>query len=742
VATESWYIKGRGPEPLGPFDEERIVRGIMAGKVPLDASVSWSEDGPWKTLLAVPVFASAVHRVLTQREEGTEVRLSADATQNVPANRETTAPSRPAARPAQARLFAIGLLGALLAAAVAVLVQRQPTRSAEGIARQLLGFLAAGDVASLRSRRDLGMSARVSGEVQARGRHELERRQKLLERAELAGARKLLEIERKVIEGAGEATYACLPPEEQRRIREESRTRYILGHGVEALGEERASSLSLESFLDFNQRAVAVNRLGERSLCADERQRLLAQPEDAESQRLARRRSLVGEAELSRLQSRAWTLGNEAWQALAPDERARIARRSLRTYLIDKGFPSLSESDRKLVSGPRVLDDDALAAAARRQLGLPSLAADERADVEALPPDGDAPRQAFLEQQGTRLLADALRQDMSAGGYSLASTVLHGNSPHGLLRSTRATSTLQFEEEREVPARRWLPATLRWRLVDGHYQAAPPTRELLLGDAASLVASQLAPPARELLPLLREVEAAVSPPAQPSASPSPAPLPGLKAEASPLSTGGFFSRETPVVALLLAMLWGLLRRTSEPPATGGLAAFSPDALRWGATALALAALQQLVEGQVNLDDWAFLPLFLAFPCLVGARRGAALGTASGLLAGLALLVGTILFHLPEGHAHTVSVSAFPSGEFLLAGLALGGLGAAAGHLASRPALVALLPLLWVPCSGLFERSHLASLPLYGQASLACAWTAMALGLSLRFSGTSTAAATS
>ena len=72
-------------------------------------------------------------------------------------------------------------------------------------------------------------------------------------------------------------------------------------------------------------------------------------------------------------------------------------------------------------------------------------------------------------------------------------------------------------------------------------------------------------------------------------------------------------------------------------------------------------------------------------------------------------------------------------EFLLVSLALGGLGAAAGHLAARPARVALLPLLWLPCSGLLDRAHLYTLPLCGHVALACLWTALLLALLPRLS---------
>jgi hypothetical protein len=149
-------------------------------------------------------------------------------------------------------------------------------------------------------------------------------------------------------------------------------------------------------------------------------------------------------------------------------------------------------------------------------------------------------------------------------------------------------------------------------------------------------------------------------------------------------------------------------------------------LRWGGLALALAALQQLFEGRVNLDDWLFLPIFLAFPCVLGAKRGSIEGATGGLLVGGALLVGSALFPLPEGTvAHAAEL---PLRECLLAGMALGGMGAMAGYLSARPALVALLPLLWGPGSGLLDRVQLTSPALPGHLALGCVWTALGLGL--------------
>ncbi len=55
----NWYVRSGGSDPIGPLATELVVRGILAGRVPLDAAVMDASDGAWRPIQTVPVFAAA-----------------------------------------------------------------------------------------------------------------------------------------------------------------------------------------------------------------------------------------------------------------------------------------------------------------------------------------------------------------------------------------------------------------------------------------------------------------------------------------------------------------------------------------------------------------------------------------------------------------------------------------------------------------------------------------------------------
>lgn len=53
-----WYVRNNNSEPVGPVDDELVLRGIRAGKIPTDAEVCRLGDA-WCPILSVEVFRTA-----------------------------------------------------------------------------------------------------------------------------------------------------------------------------------------------------------------------------------------------------------------------------------------------------------------------------------------------------------------------------------------------------------------------------------------------------------------------------------------------------------------------------------------------------------------------------------------------------------------------------------------------------------------------------------------------------------
>jgi hypothetical protein len=58
-----WYVSADGADPIGPFEDELIERGVRAGKIPLDARVCPVGGSEWLALTATPQFGAAIKDV-------------------------------------------------------------------------------------------------------------------------------------------------------------------------------------------------------------------------------------------------------------------------------------------------------------------------------------------------------------------------------------------------------------------------------------------------------------------------------------------------------------------------------------------------------------------------------------------------------------------------------------------------------------------------------------------------------
>lgn len=60
---KTWYVRAEGNKVSGPVSEELVVRGILAGKVPVDAKVLAVGDEQWRSIAVVAQFGDAIRQV-------------------------------------------------------------------------------------------------------------------------------------------------------------------------------------------------------------------------------------------------------------------------------------------------------------------------------------------------------------------------------------------------------------------------------------------------------------------------------------------------------------------------------------------------------------------------------------------------------------------------------------------------------------------------------------------------------
>lgn len=154
--------------------------------------------------------------------------------------------------------------------------------------------------------------------------------------------------------------------------------------------------------------------------------------------------------------------------------------------------------------------------------------------------------------------------------------------------------------------------------------------------------------------------------------------------------------------VLLALITYLIMKRRgrvflEPEEAAMLAAFS-----------ALAALQKLTSGSVNINDHFITPLYFALPVVVGHARGTARGATSAILGGAAICIlasalapagrGTGLLQIPGQHIVLVTLLALT--------------GAGAGLRGIPKALKPLLTLSWMLVVALYHPEYLESVAAY------------------------------
>lgn len=420
----------------------------------------------------------------------------------------------------------------------------------------------------------------------------------------------------------------------------------------------------------------------------------------------------VGEQLLREMKQRVEHAGERAWNALAFSQQREVWTHGSRSeWIMQSGMAALTQAERAVVSDFRVFDNPPAAGRASWKLGYDRLSPQDRADVDALPKAPDMltaethlayQRELadFIEEQGKRLLTEDLRSAFRNTHVTVEAVRYRGAASRALLRTGTGVAELKLEgvfDTKRTPARAWIDDRAyfvfdlgRWKLT----KFAPST------DAANLASAFGHGQAKEALDAVLAL--ATGDPSHGEA------VAGLLRSVSQRFSGGLVSPNTIVGVFQITIFWLIVKGRQGGP-------FARDEAIAGGAVLFAAMIQHLAEGQVNVDDWAFTPLYLAAGVVVGVLRGPKAGYVAGSLAGIALLTGAVLFHLPKPLA--TMVDTVPLNDYLLFLVLAGACGAAAGALRRGAWVAAALPLVWVLGCGLLQRDALASLSIYAHACL-------------------------
>jgi hypothetical protein len=601
-------------------------------------------------------------------------------------------------------------------AAVLVVVQLvRPYGRPTNTVGRMLTALATGDAERLRSEERLGFRDRAEREIKARGEAEHRRILAIFDKEAQLGDREYRRI-RRVVAQLGEKEFRRLSRDDQRTVREYSRRQFVADKGWAALADDDRKLLGGPEVLGdrakLRARAITVGlaTLPEETQALAEGVDLTA-PETAKDRKLAKivaQAERAGYAELEDALQSAESAARLELAKLSRAERERVENGSYVRWLIEAGLKAADEKTRSKATLAELVDDDSPEAwALRRRFGQKDLDAESRKQIEGVDYqqfiDG---KKAFVEQAGIRLWGEHLREIFAAGCCTITKVRFLGESGRSLRRNATATVALEL----------------------GPPPPPKPAAKRADKPAADAEATEAVHPAKRLLGQTIVLEhrwgtwAVTHFDAGSSDEPAALRHPEEAVKAALGSPGGVGTGAAGTVLFLsigIVLVVIVLRRRTTP-------ALAPFELAVGGATLGLAALQIAVEGQANLDDLWFTPLYLAMPIWVGLRRGAGSGFIAGFLSGLGLLVAATVAGVP-GWA-SAGGDALLVGEKLLAALFLAGTGALAGWARWPAALSSMLPLTWLLFLAALDRGQLGSLTSYTHVLLAVAVTAGGLVL--------------
>lgn len=351
--------------------------------------------------------------------------------------------------------------------------------TAETTLAKLVKALNTADVDTLLDDPELGFRERAERDMQQRGLEEYNQILSAFATCSTTGLEQYRTLKQTVLL-RGEEAFKKLPGDQQRAIKQQSKTTWLLESGLEALGKEGSRGIDDPAVFEDPDRAAAhVTRLGLEALGAKGEENLpdaetiasWKKPKTAQKALLAKIAN-AGKGVLDKLRKEAIAAGLKRFKSLTPRERKNISSASYRLWVVTKGVELLDEQERELVTTPEMFLESTDEEAEARRLCLLILPPAQKALIEGRDYDDFmAKREDYIRSTGRERYERFLAALFRECEYEVIRSTLSGDDVHDLLRISTAHFTLRWKE---CPgAAQFLGEELTFHYRDGSWRFVP-----------------------------------------------------------------------------------------------------------------------------------------------------------------------------------------------------------------------------------------------------------------------------
>ncbi|MBW2262597.1 MAG: hypothetical protein JRG91_11540 [Deltaproteobacteria bacterium] len=376
--------------------------------------------------------------------------------------------------------------------ALAVISAFGSYNTAETTLAKLVKALIAADLDTLIEDPELGFKERAERDIKQRGLEEYNQILSAFNACSTAGLEQYKTLQQTVLL-RGEEAFKKLPGDQQRTIKQKSKTTWLLQNGLAALGKEGNRGIDDPAVFEDPKRATPhVTRLGLAALAAKGEENLpdaetlssWTKPKTAQKALIARVKS-AGEGILEKLRKEAVSAGLKRFKSLTPRERKNISSASYRLWVVTKGVELLEEQERELVTGPEMFLETTDEEAEARRLCLLILPPAQKALLEGRDYDDFmAKRDDYIRSTGRERYERFLAALFRSCEYEIVKSTMSGDDSHDLLRISTAQFSLRWKE---CPgAAQFLGRELTFHYQDGSWRFEP-------GAAADVIEVEDAP---------------------------------------------------------------------------------------------------------------------------------------------------------------------------------------------------------------------------------------------------------
>ncbi len=363
--------------------------------------------------------------------------------------------------------------------ALAVISALGSYNTAETTLAKLVKALNAADVDTLIEDPELGFRERAERDMQQRGLEEYNQILSAFSACSTAGLEQYRTLKQTVLL-RGEEAFKKLPGDQQRTIKQQSKTTWLLENGLDALGKEGSRGIDDPAiFEDADRASPHLLRLGlevlaekgEESLPDAQTMASWTKPKTAQKALLARVKN-AGESALDKVRKEAISAGLKRFKSLTPRERKNISSASYDLWVVTRGVELLEEQERDLVTGPEMFLESTDEEAEARRLCLLILPPAQKALIEGRDYDDFmAKRDDYVRSTGRERYERFLAALFRSCEYEIVGSTLSGDDPHDLLRISTAHYTLRWKE---CPgAAQFLGEELTFHYRDGSWRLEP-----------------------------------------------------------------------------------------------------------------------------------------------------------------------------------------------------------------------------------------------------------------------------